>query len=242
MGVETSHGDARITRHVDVTLIDNLGTLLLRQTEEGEHANLLENVIPVTSRSGRLELARQELVKLLAHLDDSVSHLSDVFLPLCPELVVGEDHSHHSSAKGRWVADFAPLNHAELAQYGVALCLCRADNVQRTDSLAIETGILGKALADQDGDRAALDKVPHRVCVLVEISRGKALVCAVEECKVALGLKQVGNGVPLLLGRVDTGRVVGTGVEQEDGAIRCRFERRGETIEVKTDRLGIVLR
>ena len=48
-----------------------------------EHADLVRDVRPpVRANGGRLELVLEEVVELLAHLDDPEGHLGDVLLPL----------------------------------------------------------------------------------------------------------------------------------------------------------------
>lgn len=50
----------------------------------------------------------------------------------------------------------------------------------------------------------------------------------------SLSLEHIGNFLPLLKGRVDTGWVVGTGVEKHWGAVWSVFQSRDEASEVET--------
>lgn len=65
-----------------------------------------------------------------------------------------------------------------------------------------------------------LDKVSDSPCILVEVTASKALVRAVEECVMLLGANYFGDGLPLLLSRIDTGGVVCAGMEQENRLLR----------------------
>lgn len=52
----------------------------------------------------------------------------------------------------------------------------------------------------------------------------------------------VRNGFPLLLGQINAGWVVGTGMKQKYRARGCRFERINETVKVQSDGLGVIVR
>jgi hypothetical protein len=54
--------------------------------------------------------------------------------------------------------------------------------------------------------------------VILETARGKPLIRRVNEGEVALGLDRRADAPPLRRSRVDARRVVGAGVQQDDGA------------------------
>ena len=87
-----------------------------------------------------------------------------------------------------------------------------------------------------------LHKVSHSPRVLVQVTAGKTLVRAVEEGVVALGADNLCNPFPLFLRRVNTSGVVCTRVNKENRAIRRVIERLDESVEIKPDRLGIIVR
>jgi hypothetical protein len=60
---------------------------------------------------------------------------------------------------------------------------------------------------------ALLDEVARSESVLVSVTAGEALVGHVEEGKVALLLDDIADLTPLLLGGVNTGRVVSASVQ-----------------------------
>ena len=81
---------------------------------------------------------------------------------------------------------------------------------------ADQEGIVKERVQGEDGP--VLDEQPQGGRVLVRIARGEALVGAVEEDDMVLGLHGRRDLRPLLDGRVDAGRVVRAGVQQEERA------------------------
>lgn len=239
---QASHGDARVTRHVNVSLLDDPLDLFWLQTQVREHADLLDDVVPVATGCWTLEFVGQQFVQALSHVDDSAGHFLDVGLPLGPQLWVVEDHRHYPRSKGRWVGDFGTLDHRELAEDGCVLLDGGRDDVQSSHSLAVQTSVLGKGLANDDGDRLACDKVADTVGVSVEVTGSETLVGAVEKGEVLLALEDVSQCVPLLLGWVYARWVVSTGVQQEHGAVCGAVECLCQPVKVEADRLCVVPR
>jgi hypothetical protein len=83
--------------------------------------------------------------------------------------------------------------------------------------------------------------VAESKCVLVGVAAGKALVGHVEEGEVITLLDRSGDVSPLLLGRVDTSRVVGTGMEQDNAALRHSLDVGDHSVKVKTNGLLVVV-
>lgn len=88
---------------------------------------------------------------------------------------------------------------------------------------------------------ALLDKVANGEGVLVNVATGEALIGHVEKGKVALLLGDLGELLPLLLRGVDTGRVVGAGVEEEDAALRGGLDVGDHALEVEADGVLVVV-
>lgn len=152
--------------------------------------------------------------------------------------------THDTSAEGRRVGDLAALEHAELTRKSLrssfAFSSVLRDDVECPDALSVQSRVLGETLAHEER-HASLDKVPHRPRVVLQIARREALVRAVEEGVVLLGEEDVGNFLPLLACRVDTGGVVRAGVEEEDGLGRGGAEEGEVGVEGEADRLGVVI-
>jgi hypothetical protein len=88
---------------------------------------------------------------------------------------------------------------------------------------------------------ALLDEVADSEGILVDVTAGEALVGHVEEGEVVLLLHNLGDLLPLLLGRVNASGVVSAGVEEEDTAERSGKEVSLETLEVEADGLLVVV-
>lgn len=88
---------------------------------------------------------------------------------------------------------------------------------------------------------ALLNEVADSEGILVGVTAGKALVSHIEEGEVALLLDDVRDLLPLLLGRVNTGRVVSASVEEEDTAVGGTLDVSNQTLKVKTDGLLVVV-
>ena len=88
---------------------------------------------------------------------------------------------------------------------------------------------------------ALLDEVAERVGILVGIARGEALVSHVEEGVVVALLDSVADLPPLLLGRVNTSRVVCAGVEKDNAALGHGLDVGDHSIEVEADGVLVVV-
>ena len=86
-----------------------------------------------------------------------------------------------------------------------------------------------------------LDEHADRECVFVGVSTGKALVGHVKERVVLLLLHHVADLSPLSFRRVDTGRVVGTSMQQDNAAFRSSFDVGNHTVEVEADSVLVVV-
>jgi len=80
-------------------LSEGLGLLRI-QASEAEHADLFDDVAPVT---WGLEVVRQLAVQCITHADDPVGHVLDFTLPLTVQGHVTEDGSSDPSTMQRWV-------------------------------------------------------------------------------------------------------------------------------------------
>lgn len=88
---------------------------------------------------------------------------------------------------------------------------------------------------------ALLNEVAERESVLVGVARGEALVGHVEEGVVVAFLDGIADLLPLLLGGVDTGRVVGAGVEQDNAALGHGLDVCDHAVVVKADGVLVVV-
>lgn len=86
-----------------------------------------------------------------------------------------------------------------------------------------------------------LYKVADGKGVLVNVATGESLVGHVEEGKVALLLGDLGELLPLLLRRVDTGGVVSAGVEKEDAALGGGLDISDHALKVEANGVLVVV-
>ena len=114
----------------------------------------------------------------------------------------------------------------------------RRDEVKRARALTVQTEVLREGLRDTQLE-ALLDEVSHRPGVAVQVARGETLVCGIKEGEVPALAHDDGELLPLVLGEVDTGRVVGAGVEEDDGTSRGLADAVQHAIEVEAFRLRI---
>lgn len=89
-----------------------------------------------------------------------------------------------------------------------------ANNMEGADALAIEAEGLGERLGDYDL-HSQVDEVPQAEGVLVEVAGDEPLICRIEKGSDISLFADLGDFYPLILGRVDTARIVGAGVEEQ---------------------------
>jgi hypothetical protein len=184
--------------------------------------------------SGSLEVMGEGVVELLAHVDDTLSHALNLTLPLRVELRVAEDGIGDASTMDGRVGVHGADDDLKLAVDASLLLRVGSGQRERANALAVETHVLGKGLAERNLV-ALLDEVADGKGILDCRARGKTLVSHVEEGEELLLLANIGDFGPLLFGRVNTGRVVGAGVEKDDGALGCRLQIGLEAFKVEAD-------
>jgi hypothetical protein len=100
--------------------------------------------------------------------------------------------------------------------------------------------VLGEALA-QSNVVTLLDEVSRGERILVRVTTGKTLVGHIEESEMTLLLHDIANLAPLVLGGVDTGGVVSTGVQQNDAVVGSGLDVGDEALKVKTNGVLVVV-
>ena len=91
------------------------------------------------------------------------------------------------------------------------------------------------------GTEALLDEMTERKGVLVGIAGSEALVGHVKEGVVVTLLDSLSNLQPLLLGRVNAGGIVSTGVKQHDAVLGHGLDIGDHAIKVKADGVLVVV-
>jgi hypothetical protein len=116
----------------------------------------------------------------------------------------------------------------------VSMCKTIVQGFKKTDH------VLGETLAERDLV-TLLDEVANGEGILVSVSAGEALVGHVEEGVVVILLDNIAQSAPLLLGRVNTSRVVSASVEKDNAALGHLLDVLDHTLKVETDGVLVVV-
>lgn len=100
--------------------------------------------------------------------------------------------------------------------------------------------VLGEGLT-QSNLMALLNKVAYSKGILVSVTTGEALVGHIKEGEMTLRLHNVGNLFPLFGSRIDTCRVVGASVEEEDAALGGSLDIANHALKVETNRILVIV-
>ena len=109
-----------------------------------------------------------------------------------------------------------------------------------TTSLTIETHGLGEGLSNHHLE-ALLNKVADSISILIEAARSESLVGNIKVGEEVVLFHDLGNFVPLLRSRINTGWVVSADVQQNDGVVLGVLQVLGESLKVETLGLWIVI-
>jgi len=193
-------------------------------------------VAPVVLAAELLEVLLEEGT----HGDDAVSHALDLTEPLLVEgSVVQNLRGNACTVNWRVRVQWADEN-LDLRVNALLLVGRLADDGEGTNTLAVETHVLGERLS-QAGAEALLDEVAESEGILGGVTTGKALVGHVEEGVVVASLDSLSDLNPLLLGRVYTSRVVGTGVEQDDAVLGHGLDVGHHAVKVEANGVLVVV-
>jgi hypothetical protein len=108
-------------------------------------------------------------------------------IPLSGQLGIGEGNFDDSGTIDGRIRIHRSNNNQQLAQHSLSLLGGGGDHVKSSDTLSVETEVLGEGLGGHNGN-TILDKVAQRESVLFGISAGESLVGNVEEYEVVLFL------------------------------------------------------
>ena len=188
-------------------LSENLG-LGGSQASETKHSDLALDVAPL---SRGVVSGSQKIVKPIAHADDPVGHEIDLRLPFRIKIFVGEDGVDDTGAVKRRVGVHRSDEDPQLTLDTGFFLWIGCDEGECTNAFAVKTHVLREGL--RQGDLVTLlNEVADREGILGSISGCETLVRHVEEGEKLLLLDEIRNFLPLSRSRIDTGRVVGTGM------------------------------
>mmetsp|Transcript_71340 Transcript_71340/g.209135 ORF Transcript_71340/g.209135 Transcript_71340/m.209135 type:complete len:267 (-) Transcript_71340:414-1214(-) len=215
-------------------LLDQLLTHCRREACEGEHADLVGDVVP----GARRPLLLQALAQEAAHLQDAVRHGSKLVLPGLEARLAAQDLHHELGAVLRRAGVHGPDHQLELREHCLRRGGAPTDDVQHADALAVEPQVLREGLAHAHLEAHGQEEADGKG-VLVQAAGGVALVGAVHEGEELACLHDLRDLLPLVLCWVDSSGVVGASMEQDHGALCGALERRHHAIKVQG--LGLCL-
>merc|ERR1719240_1857388 len=157
------------------------------------------------------------LAEHVAHLDDAIGHLLQLGHPLRLQLRVTEDLGNEGSSLLRRRGIHRAHHQLDLREPRVRALLVRADEVEDADALAVEAEVLREGLRQHELEPALL-KEPRGEVVLLEVSARIALVRVVQQRNQLRRLDRLHDLNPLLVGRVNAGRVVRARMKQDDAS------------------------
>lgn len=227
LGLEASVGE-----HADLATV----SVICVTMNQCSKSYLASDVRPVVLAAELLEVGAEER----AHLDDAVSHALDLTEPLLVESRVVHDGGGDTGTVDGRVRVEGTNEDLDLGLDALLLLGVLADEGESTNALAVETHVLGKALAQSDVV-ALLDEVAGSEGILVSVTAGEALVGHVKEGEVLLLLQDIADLAPLSLGGIDTGGVVCASVKQDDAALGGGLDIGDHALEVEADGLLVVV-
>mmetsp|Transcript_45003 Transcript_45003/g.78580 ORF Transcript_45003/g.78580 Transcript_45003/m.78580 type:complete len:355 (-) Transcript_45003:281-1345(-) len=232
-GVDSGHGEATVVSAVNVELLSQTKNLRQRQSSVAEHADLICDMVP--SDALLLLALLQLLAQQQAHVPDAVRHALALFVPLGLEDGVTEHLGHDAGTVDRRVRVHRTHHQLQLTVDASALLGIAGDQREATHSLTVETEVLGERLTQHDGVTVG-DKLANGIGIGFCVARGETLVGAVKEDQVVLLQHQLGQNIPLVLGRIAACGVVRTGMQHEERTILGVLDVVHKALEV--DRLG----
>ena len=209
--------------------------LSLRKTGKAKHANLIRDMIPRPRRTFCLQPSPQSG----PHLLNPTTHGPQIVLPFREELGIIQHAIGNAGPVGRRIGNLTALQEGQLTGDILAgsdrTRAGSTDKVEGSGTLTVQTQVLGKRLGNAQF-KALVDKVSNSPRVAYQVARREPLIGTVEEGEMLPLANDLCDKLPLLLGRIDAGRVVGAGVQEHDGP-RQRGTK-GEEHAFKVEALG----
>lgn len=232
--IQPRHADPPVLRHINMCILPKLQHLLLSQPGETEHANLLGDMFPTA-------LLAVQLLQLLPqhrpHLLDASAHGAQVCFPLGKQRRIVQHGAGNAGAIRGRIADLTALKNGKLRRNTADGVGCigawAGDEVEGSGALTVKTEILGKGLSNAQFKPLG-DEVADGPSVALQIARREALIGAIKERKVLFFADHLGELGPLRLRKVDAGRIVSTGVQENDAARRGLFDGGAHSGKIET--------
>mgnify|MGYP001810630055 CR=1 FL=1 len=170
------HWNATVLGQIDRELFGQPFHLLLIETREAEHADLIGDVLPVVTRALFLQIVYERF----SHRDDAIGHGFDLSQPQRSQIGRVKHFGGDLSAVTRRIRVHAADGHLQLAHDALAVLFVVHNKRDGANSFAIEAHVLGERLGD--GQLVAvLNELAHRERVLVDVAAGEALIGRVKK-------------------------------------------------------------
>ena len=159
--------------------------------------------------------------------------IPDTFSPFLIQFWIGQDCVHNSCSMSWRIADHCPDDEGHLTLDIVHVATVGRHDGQVACSLVVKSKVLAERLGAKQFE-SFRDKEPDCPGVRVETSGGESLVGAVKEGKQLVLATNLGNLMPLVLGRIHSCGVVCACVEDDDRLGRGCSKILQPSIKVKT--------
>lgn len=193
--------------------LDHGFALLNSEAGEGEHTDLVDDMIPVTPGSNLLEVLLQQS----SHFCYSVGNIDQLLEPLVSKANIVQDETSNSGTVGWWGRIVDSNNDLKLGEDSSGDSFVSSNEMECSGSLSVETHDLSERLGN-DHLESLCDEVSKSKTVLLEISRDETLISGIEEWIKSSSSNNLSDSLPLVKSWVNTSWVVSTGVQQNNGS------------------------
>lgn len=150
-----------------------------------------------------------------SHLNDTSSNCTEFIFPLLKIGGIIQNSFNDSGAVDWWTWVVGTNDHLQLTENSWSCLLILSNNVKSSDSFSVHTHILCIWLWDKHAE-SLLGEVSDWPSVLDEVSGGEPLVSSIEIWNQVSLLHDLSNLFPIILGWINTGWVMSSGVHQND--------------------------
>jgi len=217
--------------------VDQAFALFGSKSGERKHSDLVGNVIPVSFAS----VSKQGGLQSASHFKNSSVDLFQFSEPFSFILRVSQDSSDkEGSVEGRRTVHSSD-HQFDLTHHFFGDISIGGDEMQASDSFSVESEILGITLGEHILNSGSFED-SERLNVSFNISGGISLIGTIEVRVQLLFLENLSKLSPLIRGGVNSGGVVGTGMQKHNAAGFSIGKSLAHSFEVESFGLGVEVR
>ena len=210
-GIDSSNWNSTIRWHVNGVFIDDFFDHFWGEASVSKHTDLLGNVRPIVLAAEGLQSHND----LLTELSQSLRHVKNFWFPKSGQFFVAEDGIDDSGTVNRRIGVLWEAGLLESGLNDISFGSTATNQLKRTGSFAIETEVLGEGLGEHDS-QVFLSEEFERISILIDVITSKTLVSAIEEDEVLFLNAKIEDGLPLLLGWIDSRWVLSTSLNEKN--------------------------